>query len=153
MKPFPSGRRRARASLLSWESAADPAAGRRRIEVPSAAGFTSGHGCDVVETSAEHGSRILGILPSPGYVLADGDRWSWIVPTGSNIDVAWPPIAAYFIDAAVLVPHYGPRPTDSGGHRVIHWPEQESAVPYTHPILLYFAVCCIAGIQPVLAVH
>lgn len=129
---------------------------RRRIRVPSTPGFSSGPGlssgpgCDVVETSAEYGMRILGCLPSSGCVLANGKRWSWIVPSGSNIDVRWPPTARYLVDAAVLVPYRGPRPKEAGSHSVVHWPEQ--AVPYTHPILLYFATCCLAGVKPAMTV-
>ena len=129
---------------------------RRRIRVPSTPGFSPGQGtpdgtgCDVVETSAEYGKRILDCLPSSGCVLAHGRRWSWIVPSGSNIDVRWPPTARYLVDAAVLVPYRGPRPEQADSHSVVHWPDQP--VPYTHPILLYFATCCVAGVKPTMTV-
>lgn len=128
------------------------AADRRRLRVPAAPRFPSGPGCDVVEIAAEYGVRILGSLPSSGCVLAEGERWSWIVPPGSDIDVAWPAITSYRPDGAVLVPldAPGPRP-ESGGHSVVHWPE--GGTPYTHPILLYFAACCVAGVQPAITVR
>ncbi|WP_188279507.1 hypothetical protein [Streptomyces sp. CBMA29] len=127
------------------------AAARERIHVPTTADFPPGLACDVVETSAEHGMRILGCLPSSGCVLTNGRQWSWIVPTGSDIDVEWPSSTRYLVDAAVLVPAYETLPDASGGHDVIHLPDQ--AVPYTHPILLYFAACCIAGVQPAMTVE
>jgi hypothetical protein len=128
----------------------DPAA-RQRIRVPSTPGFPSGLGCDVVETSAENGMRILVCLPGSGCVLACGRRWSWFVPTGSDIDVTWPPGTRYLVDAAVLVPHYGHRSTAANSHSVVHWPDR--VVPYTHPILLYFAACSVAGVQPAMTVQ
>jgi len=115
--------------------------------VPSAPELPAGGGCDVVETSAEHGVRILGFLPTAGCVLARGRRWSWIVPTGSDIGVVWPQLASYRTDAAVLVPHHGGTgPRSLGSHTVVHW--SFGGVPYTHPILLYFAACCVAGVTP-----
>jgi len=108
-------------------------------------------GCDVVETSAEHGLRILGTLPSSGCVLARGSRWSWIVPTGSDIDVAWPAIARYLVDAAVLVPAPGPLAVTASGHRVVHRPDRPT--PYTHPIMLYFAACLTAGVEPAMTLR
>ncbi|MCL2728468.1 MAG: hypothetical protein FWE15_00415 [Actinomycetia bacterium] len=123
---------------------------RQRIEVPTPAGFPAGTTCDVVETSAEHGLRILDCLPTSGCVLADGDQWSWIVPAGSDIDVEWPSITRYLAGAAVLVPAYGPRAGGADGRGGLRLPDRH--VPYTHPILLYFAVCGIAGTQPSMTV-
>lgn len=120
----------------------------RRIHVPSTPGLPLGPGCDVVETSAEHGVRILGFLPDSGCVLARGRRWSWIVPHGSDVDVDWPRIVTYFSDAAVLVPSSGLRAWHPGTHSVVH--RSHRGVPYTHPILLYFAACCVAGVRPAL---
>jgi hypothetical protein len=127
----------------------DSPSARQRIPVPTTADFPPGLTCDVVETSAEHGLRILDCLPSSGCVLTNGRRWSWIVPTGSDIDVKWPSTTRYLVDAAVLVSAYEPR-ADGSGHMLIHLPDQD--VPYTHPILLYFAVCCISGVQPTMTV-
>ncbi len=128
------------------------AAGRRRIRVPAAPRFPSGPGCDVVEIAAEYGELILGSLPSSGCVLAEGERWSWIVPPGSDIDVTWPAIASYLPGGAVLVPADEPVPREEAdGHSVVHWPE--GGAPYTHPILLYFAACCVAGVQPAMTVR
>jgi hypothetical protein len=123
---------------------------RQRIQVPITADFPPGLGCDVVETSAEHGARILACLPASGCVLTNGRRWSWIVPTGSDIDVKWPSTTRYLVDAAVLVSAYEPRTGGPAGHRLVHLPDRD--VPYTHPILLYFAACCIAGVQPTMTV-
>lgn len=128
----------------------------RRIRVPVPPGFPSGTRCDVVETSARDGLRILGRLPGAGCVLARGDRWSWIVPTGSDVDVAWPPVARYLVDAAVLVPSHDAASGGSGGgepgggHEVVHVSGHRA--PYTHPILLYFATCCVAGTPPAMTV-
>jgi hypothetical protein len=127
---------------------AESRAVRRRTHVPVPPGFPSGAHCDVVETSARHGLRILGRLPGAGCVLAEGDRWYWIVPTGSDVDVAWPPLARYLVDAAVLVPSRDLGRGEPGGAEVVH-PSGHRA-PYTHPILLYFAVCCVAGVRPTL---
>lgn len=132
----------------------------RRIRVPVPPGFPSGTRCDVVETSARDGLRILGRLPGAGCVLARGDRWSWIVPTGSDVDVGWPPVARYLVDAAVLVPSHdagrggggdgGGGEPGGGGHEVVHVSGHRA--PYTHPILLYFATCCVAGTTPAMTV-
>lgn len=126
-----------------------PATARQRIRVPSTPDLPPGLGCDVVETSAEHGVRILGFLPDSGCVLARGRRWSWIVPSGSDTDLVWPCIVTYAADAAVLVPFSGVRPWQPGTHSVVH--HSGRGVPYTHPILLYFAACCVAGVRPVTA--
>ncbi|MFI1094030.1 hypothetical protein [Streptomyces sp. NPDC020917] len=123
---------------------------RQRIEVPTSAGFPAGTACDVVETSAEHGLRILDCLPNSGCVLTHGDQWSWIVPTGSDIDVEWPSIARYLAGAAVAAPEGEARAGGAGGRGRLHLPDRQ--VPYTHPILLYFAVCTIAGVQPAMTV-
>ncbi|MEW2517147.1 hypothetical protein [Actinacidiphila alni] len=156
MKRIPPPERRAAAA--SWNlrrdrpplDAGDAAAARERIAVPTVGGFPPGLGCDVVETSAEHGLRILDCLPSSGCVLARGRQWSWIVPTGSDIDVQWPPATRYLPDAAVLVSAYEPRAAGAT-HSLVHLPDQ--GVPYTHPILLYFAACCISGVQPAMTVE
>jgi hypothetical protein len=119
--------------------------------VPSTPDLPPGLGCDVVETSAEHGVRILGFLPDSGCVLAKGRRWSWIVPHGSDVDVTWPCIVRYFSDAAVLVPSSGVRAWHPATHSVVH--RSHRGVPYTHPILLYFATCCVAGVPPTMTVQ
>lgn len=151
--PIPSQRRTGPlpgSAAPSFEEAADRL--RLRVRVPSAPHFSSGPGCDVVEIAAEYGVRILGSLPSSGCVLADGERWSWIVPPGSDIDVTWPAIISYRPGGAVLVPADEPGPRkESGGPSVVHWPD--GGTPYTHPILLYFAACCVAGVQPAMAVR
>lgn len=122
---------------------------QRTIRVPVPPGFPTGAACDVVETSAEHGMRILGCLAASGSVLVHGDRWSWIVPSGSDIGVAWPPQVRYRANAAVLAPADIPEPGDPHDRDG----SREPRVPYTHPILLYFAVCCVAGVRPTLTDH
>jgi hypothetical protein len=97
-------------------------------------------GCDAVGLPAHHGQRVIDALPRVGCVLADALRWWWIVPSGSDTDVDWPPLARYSVGTSVPEPF-------CEGPRTVHWPDD--AVPYTHPILLYIAVCRVAGVQPV----
>jgi hypothetical protein len=144
------------------------------IRVPVPPGFPAGAACDVVETSAEHGMRVLGCLAASGSVLVHGDRWSWIVPSGSDIGVAWPPQVRYRANAAVLAPAasvepdggYGPDlmggqdltggpdlTAGPDGRRTAPGARRQPPVPYTHPILLYFAVCCVTGVRPTLTEH
>jgi hypothetical protein len=135
------------------------------IRVPVPPGFPAGAACDVVETSAEHGMRVLGCLAASGSVLVHGDRWSWIVPSGSDIGVAWPPQVRYRANAAVLAPAGSVEPDGGYGRDAAGGPDgpaggrtapgarREPPVPYTHPILLYFAVCCVTGVRPTLTEH
>lgn len=155
MTPFPSAGRRPPpypghpCRIPPAARAEDGPAARERVRVPSAPSFPSGLGCDVVETSAADGERILAFLPTSGCVLTNGKRWSWIVPIGSDIGVTWPSLARYLVDAAVLVPSGEQRPGPPAAHSVVHPPDQ--AAPYTHPLLLYFAVCHLAGVQPAMS--
>jgi hypothetical protein len=97
-----------------------------------------------VGTSASHGERILARLPRAGCVFADDGRWWWIVPSGSDIGVAWPSSAPYVVGD----PSWTRARPDArtAGPRLIHGPDGDS--PYTAPIPLYFLVCRLAGVPP-----
>lgn len=75
-------------------------------------------------------------LPRTGCVFDDGERWWWIVPSGSDLDLDWPAQAAYARGACV--PAVRPR--------LIHQPD--SRTPYTPPIPLYLMVCQVTGVTP-----
>jgi hypothetical protein len=156
MKHIPPAGRWAAVPLLHADRDRPTARGgapsaRRLLQVPTSAGFPAGLVCDVVETSAEHGLRILDCLPNSGCVLTDGHQWSWIVPTGSDIDVEWPPTTRYLADAAVLVSPREPRTDGLPAAGRIR--PRDHDVPYTHPILLYFAACGLAGVKPAMTVE
>ncbi|MGP4049873.1 hypothetical protein [Streptomyces sp. 2A115] len=107
-----------------------------------------GPGYDAVGTSREHGERIMNCLPRVGCVFADDERWWWIVPSGSDIGVAWPSSTSYAVAAHLADPSWtrvlrGPR---SDRPRLIHSPEGDS--PYTPPIPLYFLTCRLSGSVP-----
>ncbi|MFE9093484.1 hypothetical protein [Streptomyces sp. NPDC007264] len=119
-------------------------------ELPATLGY------DAVGTPRDQGERIMKCLPRVGCVFADDLRWWWIVPSGSQIGVTWPPSTSYAVDARVgrqAVPATGVRPADPSwsGPRpdhpvLIHRPDGDS--PYTPPIPLYFLTCRLAGIAP-----
>ncbi|AJE43097.1 hypothetical protein [Streptomyces nodosus] len=108
-------------------------------------------GYDAVGIPREHGERIKRSLPRVGCVFADDLRWWWIVPSGSDIGVTWPPSTSYAVDArlgfgdpASADPSWsGPR---NGQPLLIHRPDGDS--PYTPPIPLYFLACRLAGSTP-----
>ncbi|WP_338678045.1 hypothetical protein V1460_13950 [Streptomyces sp. SCSIO 30461] len=93
-------------------------------------------GCDAVGVPARHGLGLLTRLPHPGCVFSDADWWWWIVPEGSDLELAWP-LPSYYSRGACV-------PTASA--RLIHWPDDAS--PYTPPIPLYLMVCQITGTAP-----
>ncbi|WP_155059802.1 hypothetical protein [Streptomyces blattellae] len=115
-------------------------------------------GYDAVGTLRELGQRILGLLPRVGCVYADDQRWWWIVPAGSQIDITWPPSTRYAVDARVADvsladvsladPSWaGPRPKPAADRpRLIHTPSAGS--PYTPPLPLYFLTCRLTGTPP-----
>ncbi|MZG13009.1 hypothetical protein GTY44_05815 [Streptomyces sp. SID5914] len=108
------------------------------------AGLRVGLGHDAVGTSASHGERILARLPRAGCVFADEGRWWWIVPSGSDIGVAWPAGTHYVVgDPSWTRARPGGR---AAGPRLVHGPDGDS--PYTAPIPLYFLVCRFAGVPP-----
>lgn len=125
-----------------------------RLVLPEGLTATLGH--DAVGTPRDHGERIMNRLPRVGCVFADDFRWWWIVPSGSQIDVTWPPSTSYAVDACVgrpPAPVGGVRPVDPSwsGPRpdspvLIHRPDGDC--PYTPPIPLYFLACRLAGIAP-----
>ncbi|MEV6315683.1 hypothetical protein [Streptomyces sp. NPDC051776] len=116
----------------------------RRLDVPSALPLSLG--CDALGVSRHIGPRILEALPRVGCIFDDGEHWWWVVPSGSHQGVAWPPEARYAVGGYVPEPRQqraGGRP---GAPRLIHWPVD--TMPYTHPILLYMAVCRATGSSP-----
>ncbi|KAF4409519.1 hypothetical protein CRI70_03655 [Streptomyces sp. Ru87] len=117
-----------------------PAGGRRvRLKLPSALSTPLGY--DAVGVSAHLGLRVQRLLPRTGCVFTDPDRWWWIVPARADIGISWAPLARYSPDALVT----GPAAPEARP-RLAHWPED--GVPYTHPILLYIALCQAAGVRP-----
>lgn len=102
-------------------------------------------GCEAVEMSARHGRLILRGLPRTGAVFSDGARWWWIVPPESHIGLSWPTTVRYWTDATV--PLSGAPEDGRARPRLEHWTDR--AEPYTHPLLLYIAVCRLAGVPPV----
>ncbi|WP_032797489.1 hypothetical protein, partial [Streptomyces sp. HCCB10043] len=108
--------------------------GRVRLALPASMSATLG--CDAVGVPARHGFRLMSHLPRTGCVFADADRWWWIVPAGSDLDLDWPEQVTYARDAAVP----GDRP------RLIHSPD--ALTPYTPPIPLFLMVCQVTGVAP-----
>ncbi|NED06212.1 hypothetical protein G3I55_31705 [Streptomyces sp. SID6648] len=108
--------------------------GRVRLALPASMSATLG--CDAVGVPARHGFRLMSHLPRTGCVFADADRWWWIVPAGSDLDLDWPEQVTYARDAAVP----GGRP------RLIHSPD--ALTPYTPPIPLFLMVCQVTGVTP-----
>ncbi|MHA5054603.1 hypothetical protein [Streptomyces sp. SD15] len=117
-----------------------------RLVIP--AELSAGLGCDAVGTSREHGERIMESLPRVGCVFADDERWWWIVPSGSHIDVTWPSSTSYLVGARLADPSWtrALRRSRSDRPRLIHSPQGDS--PYTPPIPLYFITCRLAGSTP-----
>ncbi|MCQ8834318.1 hypothetical protein [Streptomyces malaysiensis] len=115
--------------------------GRLRIpeDLPTRLGY------DAVGMPADIGRRVMKCLPRIGCVFADDQRWWWIVPSGSHIDVTWPAFTSYAVGAHMA--DLGGGCTARFRHpRLIHHPQGDS--PYTPPIPLYFMTCHIAGIRP-----
>ncbi|WP_329269577.1 hypothetical protein [Streptomyces sp. NBC_01451] len=110
--------------------------------------LTARLGCDAVGTLPEHGQRIMDALPRVGCVFADEQRWWWIVPSGSDLGVTWPPGTRYVVGAQSADPSWTrTRPASpSARPRLIHSPEGDS--PYTPPIPLYVLACRLAGRVP-----
>jgi hypothetical protein len=116
--------------------------GRIRLAVPAA--LLTALGCDAVGVSYRDGYQLMRRLPEVGCVFADRLRWWWIVPSGSNLGLAWPATAVYAVGAWVPA-----APAGGGGMvapRLIHWPA--GGVAYTPPIPLYFMICRLAGETP-----
>jgi hypothetical protein len=105
-------------------------------------------GCDAVGIPAEHGQSLLDHLPRVGCVFADQRRWWWIVPAGSHVGMAWPPltryaVGAYVPDAETVPSLTAPWPRHP---RLIHRPNEGS--PYTPPLPLYILTCHLSGTDP-----
>ncbi|MFD6278225.1 hypothetical protein ACFWFI_22065 [Streptomyces sp. NPDC060209] len=112
----------------------DSAPNRVRLPLPPA--LSASLGCDAVGVPAQYGFRLMSHLPRAGCVFADADRWWWIVPSGSDLDLDWPEQASYATGAYV----------PAGRPRLIHAPE--SRTPYTPPIPLFLMVCQVTGVAP-----
>ncbi|MEU6095582.1 hypothetical protein [Streptomyces sp. NPDC047079] len=95
-------------------------------------------GCDAVTVPALYGPLLLSRLPSVGCVYADRADWWWIVPSDSDVALAWPVPARYSRGALV--------PDASDGLGLVHRPR--GSVPYTPPIPLYLALCQVTGTIP-----
>lgn len=110
--------------------------GGGRVQLPLPPTLSASLGCDAVGVPARYGFRLMSHLPRAGCVFADADRWWWIVPAGSDLDLEWPEQASYA--AGAFVPAVRPR--------LIHAPD--SRTPYTPPIPLYLMVCQVTGATP-----
>ncbi|MFH9268348.1 hypothetical protein ACH4KN_29450 [Streptomyces sp. NPDC017546] len=108
--------------------------GRVRLVLPASMSATLG--CDAVGVPARHGFHLMSHLPRTGCVFADADRWWWIVPADSDLDLAWPEQVTYARDADV----------PAGRPRLIHSPD--GLTPYTPPIPLFLMVCQVTGVAP-----
>ncbi|KUL64375.1 MULTISPECIES: hypothetical protein [Streptomyces] len=110
-----------------------------RLRLPD--GLPARLGYDAVGMPADIGRRVMKCLPRIGCVFSGDQRWWWIVPSGSHIDVAWPSFTSYAVGA-----HMADLSACSRLPRLVHHPQDDS--PYTPPIPLYFMTCHIAGIRP-----
>ncbi|MFG2560379.1 hypothetical protein [Streptomyces sp. NPDC048496] len=106
------------------------------VQLPLPPALSASLGCDAVGVPAGYGFRLMSHLPRTGCVFADADRWWWIVPAGSDLDLDWPAQVAYAKGA--YVPAVRPR--------LIHAPD--SRTPYTPPIPLFLMVCQVTGVTP-----
>ncbi|WP_406423331.1 hypothetical protein OH809_06270 [Streptomyces sp. NBC_00873] len=122
-------------SRLSRESSL-PGSGGGLVQLPLPPALSASLGCDAVGVPAGYGFRLMSHLPRTGCVFADADRWWWIVPAGSDLDLDWPSQVAYARGACV--PAVRPR--------LIHAPD--SLTPYTPPIPLFLMVCQVTGVTP-----
>ncbi|MDT0346390.1 hypothetical protein [Streptomyces litchfieldiae] len=110
-------------------------------------------GGDAVGVSEEHGRSIMNSLPRAGAVFAVSGHWWWIVPSESQVGLNWPTTARYWPGACLPGPLAASAAVGRTGRsvaRLVHWPED--AAPYTHPLLLFIAVCRLAGVSPVSSV-
>ncbi|MEV0490592.1 hypothetical protein [Streptomyces atratus] len=117
-----------------------PGTGGGLVQLPLPPALSASLGCDAVGVPAGYGFQLLSHLPRTGCVFADADRWWWIVPAGSDLDLDWPSQVAYARGA--YVPAVRPR--------LIHAPD--SRTPYTPPIPLFLMVCQVTGVTPSWAV-
>ncbi|MEU5719414.1 hypothetical protein AB0G71_27340 [Streptomyces sp. NPDC020403] len=108
--------------------------GRARLPLPPALSASLGY--DAVGVPARYGFRLMSHLPRAGCVFADADRWWWIVPAGSDLDLDWPEQVSYATGAYV----------PAGRPKLIHAPD--SRTPYTPPIPLFLMVCQVTGVTP-----
>ncbi|WP_407563693.1 hypothetical protein [Streptomyces sp. 184] len=113
--------------------------GRLRLAVPGTGGAALG--CDAVGVPERVGYDVMPRLPRVGCVFADGSRWWWIVPAGSDLGLQWPRGVDYAPGAAVSGAAAGPAVP-----RLVHRPAD--GIPYTPPIPLYLLVCRRTGVEP-----
>jgi hypothetical protein len=113
-----------------------PGSGGDLVQLPLPPALSARLGCDAVGVPAGYGFRLMSHLPRTGCVFADADRWWWIVPAGSDLDLDWPAQVAYAKGA--YVPAVRPR--------LVHAPD--SRTPYTPPIPLFLMVCQVMGVTP-----
>ncbi|UED88084.1 hypothetical protein [Streptomyces profundus] len=113
--------------------------------VKSGPGWLDG---DVVEVPEEHGRRVLAGLPRPGAIFGIGPSWWWSVPPGSQTGLHWPEPVRYLTDVRLPVTAT-PEWAGEGlwTPQLVHWPGH--GAPYTHPLLLFIALCRLAGVDPV----
>jgi hypothetical protein len=116
----------------------------KRLDVPAVLRTSLGY--DAVGLPDQHGHRVMDLLPRVGCVFADRERWWWIVPSQSDVGVHWPSMARYSVGAFVADSSEKADDARRKHPRLIHWPTD--TVPYTHPLMLYMAVCTIAGTRP-----
>ncbi|MFD7635784.1 hypothetical protein ACFV8G_20025, partial [Streptomyces sp. NPDC059873] len=57
------------------------------VQLPLPPTLPASLGCDAVGIPAEHGFRLMARLPRKGCIFADTERWWWIVPAGSDLDL------------------------------------------------------------------
>ncbi|MEO3766633.1 hypothetical protein [Streptomyces sp. B8F3] len=117
--------------------------GRLRLAVPGAG--ASSLGCDAVGVPQRIGYDVMARLSRVGCVFADGSRWWWIVPAGSDLGLQWPRSVHYAPGADISGAAAG-----TGGPaavpRLVHRPAD--GVPYTPPIPLFLVVCRSTGVEP-----
>ncbi|WP_069169768.1 hypothetical protein [Streptomyces griseus] len=126
-------------SLLLGTRRARPGGGpsdRGRVQLPLPPALSASLGCDAVGVPARYGFRLMSHLPRAGCVFADADRWWWIVPAGSDLDLDWPEQVSYATGAYV----------PAGRPKLIHAPDGRT--PYTPPIPLFLMVCQVTGVAP-----
>lgn len=92
--------------FLGHRRSREPADSPGRVQLPLPTTLSASLGYDAVGVPARHGFRLMSHLPRTGCVFADGERWWWIVPAGSDLDLDWPEQVAYARGRAC--PRYAP---------------------------------------------
>lgn len=76
------------------------------VPLPLPPALSASLGCDAVGVPARYGFRLMSHLPRTGCVFADAERWWWVVPAGSDLDLDWP--AQAFYAKGLTSPRSGP---------------------------------------------